>query len=379
VKALLVSPQPQILADLRSILEGSAHIVTVVTTTQAAISDIANEPPDVAFVAWDPTTSVLPMLAQAIRKSDEATRMCRFVVAMVEDDSSPTRMAAYEAGADEIVRTSAGHRELVGLLHLAERIVRLEQRLHSRVMDLESALRRLELAAVRRGQALAALLPTGGAASSFLLSQAWAKLEEILTVMCNDYLGGGFSLVARAGLPEPNCPGASITLTDVEHELIIGLFFGAPGSSARAIATAFCGDPELVDEAMQQDVLLELANSGMGAVKAAFSAEKFPFAGAVPKPIKLAAPDKWFEQADAKRALAFHSDKATVHVLVSVRHLPRTRVPAHSLREGMVLANDVANDAGLLIARAGTRLTETTAEKIARLVPKKIIELADVS
>jgi hypothetical protein len=54
------------------------------------------------------------------------------------------------------------------------------------------------------------------------------------------------------------------------------------------------------------------------------------------------------------------------------------RVQASSLREGMVVASDVTNDAGVLIVRAGTRLTETTAERIARLAPKKQIELTEI-
>lgn len=376
MKALVLADQPETLTRLWAALEELAYDVHVARSKQTALEEIATEPPDIAFVRWEPSDDLLTIIALAVREHNELTRSFRFVVAMLDDDTSAHRTAAYEAGADEIVRTNAGSRELVGLVRSAERIVRLEQRLHARIVDLESALRRLDLAPLRRSQALTALLPAAGAAGSFLLSRAWTRVDEVLTTMCNTYLQGGFSLVPRARLPPARSLGASISLTDVEHELTVELFFCASQSSARALAAAFSRSEELVDDEMVRDVLLELANSGMGAVTAAFSADKFVFAGAIPKPVLAEDAARGLEKADAQRVLAFHSRRATLHVLVTVRHLPRVIVTGCALREGMVLAVDVCNDAGVLIARAGTRLTETTAQTIARLAPKKPIELA---
>jgi hypothetical protein len=45
----------------------------------------------------------------------------------------------------------------------------------------------------------------------------------------------------------------------------------------------------------------------------------------------------------------------------------------------MVLAANVTNEAGTLIIAAGTRLTETSAERLRRTMPKLEIELADVA
>ena len=86
--------------------------------------------------------------------------------------------------------------------------------------------------------------------------------------------------------------------------------------------------------------------------------------------------DKLLDRAEAKRTLTFRRGAAAVHVVVAVRHQGRTKVCGSRLREGMVIASDVTTPAGVLLVRAGTRLTETAAEKIARLLPKTEVELA---
>ena len=126
-----------------------------------------------------------------------------------------------------------------------------------------------------------------------------------------------------------------------------------------------------------RDVLLELANSGMGALKAGFLGEEFRFAPSIPQILSGVDPIKQLEGAEATRVRAFHSETAVVYAVVTLKHQGRVRMHGARLKEGMVVASDVLNDAGLLLVRAGTRLTETTAEKLARMIPKREIELAE--
>ena len=117
----------------------------------------------------------------------------------------------------------------------------------------------------------------------------------------------------------------------------------------------------------------------MGAVKAAFLGEEYRFAAAIPESLVGVDPVKQLEGAEAKRVRAFRSDNAVVYAVVTLRHQGKIKLPASRLKEGMVVATDVLNDAGLLLVRGGTRLTETTAEKLARMIPKREIELADAA
>jgi len=298
---------------------------------------------------------------------------------MMGKDDADRRTAFYSAGVDDVAGPNVSAHELASRIKSVERIVRLERRLRERVRELESALSRLEMQAVRRGVAIAAATKGGQPqhGAPFLLTPSWTGMEEILEKMCLECLQAQFQLVAGVALPVSGSPGATVSLTDVEHELKIDLTFFAPATSARAIAAAFCGDASLVDDDVIRDVLLELTNCGMGAVKSAFLSDGYKFAGSTPKARVFGSIDALIKDVEAKRVLTYRSETSFVHCVVAVRRTPRVKIKAGSLREGMVVAVDVTSDAGTLIVPAGTRLTETSAERIRRLLPKADVELAD--
>jgi hypothetical protein len=258
--------------------------------------------------------------------------------------------------------------------------VRLERRLRERVRELESALTRLEMGAIHRAGGLpaGAKAPTAGQPTTFLLSPTWDGVEALLATTCTEYLKAPYQLVAGTSLPASGMSGAMISLTDVEHEIRVDLAMFAPQASAALITAAFCGDASMVDDDMTREVLLELANSGMGALKVGLLRDGFRFAASVPKPIAFVDAQSSLANAEAKRILMFRSETTVLHVILAVRRTPRVRVKAGLLREGMVLAANVTNDAGILIIAAGTRLTESSAERLRRMMPKLEIELADV-
>lgn len=372
---LLVSkgePPKELIADMQR--EG--HLVNSVTTPKAALDLMTRDPPDITLVSDELVGDNFPAILQKTLNADD---IYRSLVVVTGKDSADRRTALFAAGVDDVAGPNVSPRELASRIKSVERIVRLERRLRERVRELESALSRLEMQAVRRGVAIAAATKGGPPAQGtpFLLTPAWTGVEEILGKMCLEYLQVPFQLVAGVALPGSGSPGATVSLTDVEHELKIDLTFFAPASSARAIAAAFCGDPSIVDDEIIRDVLLELTNSGMGAVKSAFLNDGYKFAGATPKAKVFASIDQLIKDAEAKRALTYRSESSFVHAVVAVRRTPRVRIKASSLREGMVVAVDVVNEAGVLIIPAGTRLTETSADRIRRMVPKAEVELAD--
>lgn len=335
---------------------------------------IETEKPDIIVVACtDPASALAPIVA-SLRSLDDLA--FRSLLAVATSGTSEARAAAYEAGADDVVLGSAGARELADHVRSAERIVCLERKLRERVVELESALRRLALAAAVRGQGVAPPdpAPTRGGLR-FLLTNAWSQVDDILQRMCSEYLQHPYELVGGGGAIPQNRKGATIPLVDVENELSLDLTFVVSAESARTIALMFTGDPSMVDDDVTNDVLLELANSGMGAVRAAFLSEEFRFAASTPKTL-TGTTDCLLDKVEAKRVLIFRHESAVLHVVVAVRHQGRIKVRGSALKEGMVVACDVTNAAGILLVRAGTRLTETAAEKIARFAPMTEFELA---
>lgn len=370
---LVVEENKGELSALAETLLRSGHGVRIVHVS-AVGGVVTAEKPDITVVACtDPASSLAP-IAEALRGFDDLAY--RLLLAVVSSDTSEARSAAYDAGADDVALSSASPREMADHIRSAERIVRLERRLRERVVELESALRRLALAANVRAQGVAPVVsaPNRGGLR-LLLTQAWTQVDDILRSMCSEYLQSDYEQVVGSAVLPRDCMGATISLTDVENELSLELAFLVPPDAARSIAEMFTGDPSLVDDDVTKDVILELANSGMGAVRAAFLSEEFRFAASTPK-VLTGRIDKLLDRAEAKRTLTFRRGAAAVHVVVAVRHQGRTKVCGSRLREGMVIASDVTTPAGVLLVRAGTRLTETAAEKIARLLPKAEVELA---
>lgn len=375
---LIVTPASRPLPTLPGLLEQAGHQVRVVSDVRTAVTEIAREVPDVAIVPHLRDPAARTALMDALRSEGDEYR---YVLALLDEDTEALRAEAFESGADDVVVPGRSDLEVAAQMRPAGRILKLERHLRERIGELESALHRLTMSAEHRGRTVAATMaPLSTAENSILLTKAWTRVEEVLVRMCSEYLQTEFTSVVGTKLPPPNLGGASIALTDMPHELEVELAFLVPAASAKALAVAFfSGDESMVDADVIRDVVLELANSGMGAVKAAFLPEQYAFAGSVPKSFATLDAQKFLNGAEARRVLALRAGDAVLYLLATLRHKGRVRVLGAALREGMVLAADLKSDAGVLLARAGTRLTETTASKLARMVPWKEIELGDAA
>lgn len=364
--------------DLVDGLRQAGHLVSVATTAQTTLDAISRDPPDIAVVTYEGAGDHFNAILRSVTGSDD---MYRALVCLTQKDTPERRTALYAAGVDDVAGPAVAPQELATRVKSVERIVRLERKLIERSSEHESALSRLEMQAIRRGQVIAASARRGEKTQDvpFLLARSWTTMEDVLSSMCTEYLQRPFKLVTGLGDPAAGAPGAHISLTDVEHQVRLDLTFFSPPEAARAIAIAFCGDPSIVDDSVVRDVLLELANSGMGAVKSAFLHDGFKFSGAAPKSSVFAGVAHLFGEVEAKRALAYQSDDLLIHVFVAVRHTNRAKVKPHALREGMVVATDVLSEGGALLLAAGTRVTATSAARIQRLAPKIEVELADFS
>jgi DNA-binding NarL/FixJ family response regulator len=376
---LVIEQQAGELTNVGGSLRHGGHNVRVVQLS-AGDGVIAKEQPDITVVASGRTPAIIVPVKKALASFDDLA--FRSILAVVSEDTAAARNAAYAAGADDVVMSTASAAEFQNHIRSAERIVRLERRLRERVLELESALRRHTLATHLRSQSVAPASAGGSDGRGglrFLLAHSWTDVDDILRNTCTQYLQCKYDQVAGAVAVPPGCPGARIGLTDVENQLSLEITFFVPMDSARMIAAMFTGDVNLVDDEVTKDVLLELANSGMGAVRAAFLKEEFRFAASTPKAVISGAAETALQRVEAKRILTFRHRTAVVHAVVAVRHQGLVKILGSGLREGMVIANDIKNDAGLLLVRAGTRLTETSAEKIARLIPNKQVELAEAA
>jgi hypothetical protein len=75
--------------------------------------------------------------------------------------------------------------------------------------------------------------------------------------------------------------------------------------------------------------------------------------------------------------LALPEAGTNIVVVGAVHSKANQRVPASNLSEGMVIVHDVRNAGGMLLVPAGSRLTSSTAAKLAKVLgPKFFLEVA---
>lgn len=367
---------------LERIVEGVGHTIRIAKSGADAKAMIEESPPDIVLLDW-----MLPgihgeALTKHIRAIDNTKYI--YIVFVTSKNSMDAMRTAFAAGADDYMMKPVHRDELAARLRAAERIVRLETRLRERVLELESALRRLEVSAAMKGAVAVtahsmcppppapvdASLPSGLSETT-----TWPRLDEILQLSVNEFLMGEF--VQNGATPTHVDFDARITLTNVALGLEVALGFAADRGSAEALAQRLFGEPE--DDAMLQDLLGEIANTAMGAVKAAFSAEGQAFTAGIPTSGRGDGASWLAEHHPWHRGRVLDHEGVHLAITVAVRQRPTRELKAKELGEGMVLARDVKDDNGVLLVASGTRVSATLAGRLGRIAPNVRVQIIDAA
>ena len=117
------------------------------------------------------------------------------------------------------------------------------------------------------------------------------------------------------------------------------------------------------------DLMSELSNILMGAVKAEMGDDGLAFTGGLPEELSaeqvLASPAKY----GAQTAFTLQSGESLLTIHVGVRSKGNIQLESDDLAEGMVLAKDLFNEQGLLLANGGTRLSTSMVKRLRGLIP----------
>ncbi len=198
-------------------------------------------------------------------------------------------------------------------------------------------------------------------------SNAWKTAPEKLRIVCGQFLG---QAVTNASIGFDAAPAiekaSSIQLMSGAHAVQIRIGVGADSKSALTLAGKLFG-PDAKD--LVDDMLGEVANVMMGALKTHFSAEQLPFTGGLPVPLQpreLTVPTTPFSH---RHLFAFDIGGARLTLHLGMVAKETSGVPVRDLREGMITSRDIVNDRGLLLLKGGTRLSMTMIYKLMDLLP----------
>lgn len=219
-----------------------------------------------------------------------------------------------------------------------------------------------------------------GPSEKLMASTAWENLAATLADTLSQFFQTAVSSVTLPDrMPDP-AHASSITMSDVAHQIEMGVGMIADEASARKIAEDLFGDASLAeDEEMIADIIAELANLAMGGLKTSFSEEGFVFAGGIPKPHNLHGLQQFLAPYSSQRAASFSADNLGLIILVGLKRKHPIDVPADRLSEGMVLAEDFRAENGLTLLRSGTLLTASYAQRLGRCAGDRTIKVCDPS
>jgi CheY-like chemotaxis protein len=202
-------------------------------------------------------------------------------------------------------------------------------------------------------------------------SPIWTGIAVTIAEKLRDCAGLTFEEVDHAPLAPPY--RAALYMLDAarDTELQVGLF--AEHDMGTLLAARLVG-AESPDAGTISEVLAELGNNVCGGIKMRARDEGYMLTIGLPIADVPIASD--FASAFAVvRTCRFAAAGLRLDVIVGVQAAPVRAVESAHLSEEMVLAEDVMNATGVLVAAKGTRLTSVTAERIARHAPKRLVRI----
>ena len=203
--------------------------------------------------------------------------------------------------------------------------------------------------------------------------QAWSKLGALVAGDLSEMAGQRFAVTnAWPKRFAQQLRSATIPMSLAGDQLEVRVSIVVDAIALRWVKETLLGDVD-ASAAAADDALRELANTAGGALKRAALAENVALTTGIPSTDNSAPP---FEQHSCW-TLTLEGNDCCVAVVGEIRERANQRVAASQLAEGMILAHDVRNEGGILLVPAGSRLTNTSAVKLAKLLgPRFFLEVA---
>jgi CheY-like chemotaxis protein len=314
-----------------------AYRVEAVQDETTALSVIARESPRVIVFAVPPKGG--PDLARRLRAADASGQA--FLIAILEGSSAGKEVShLVAAGVHDFIRRPVIDADLIERIKAPARLIGWVRSLtlHA-AFDFSG---KLDLTQLR----------------------AWSNLGSIIA----DDLAqmAGQPLTVTEGWPkhfEGALYNATLPMSLAGDQLEVRISIIADERSLGWIRAALLGD-ENADLAAADDALRELANTASGTFKRAAACENIVFTTGLP----VSGSKDAFPGNSSCWCLSLGSDLVCLALAVQIVERANQRVPASKLTEGMVLAHDLRNDGGILLVPAGSRLSGTSAARLAKML-----------
>jgi CheY-like chemotaxis protein len=326
-------------------IRNAGHDVEDVAELGTALEIIRHEAFDVFVMHWPPANGA--DVVRHARAYDHGHRT--YVLALLERQPPSEIAAMMAAGVDDFARHPVSREELVARVEAPERI------------------RAWPPAARAEAGDWSALLDAGAVRT---FRQTGRIVADALAQMF-----GAFEIEEGWSTSLDGARTATVPLVLARDQVEVRVSLALTPWTMREAAGLLLDDRDACDAALD-DVVRELANSAGGALKHAALEENVLVALGLPRNDP---PTKATDEA-TRRWVARQPPNFEIGIVCEVCKRENQRVPASHLAEGMVVARDLKSRSGALIVAAGTRLTATTASRVARLLGNRfVVEVANAA
>jgi CheY-like chemotaxis protein len=329
------------------VLERASFIVEPFGDSNGAVVAIGREAPQVVVLAM--SGAGLPELIRLIRGADASGNA--YILAILDGTPAGREIGpVLAAGAHDFIRRPVIDAELAARAKAPTRMIKWAQSVAKpKVFDFSMA---IDIARLRMWQGMGSIVA-----------------EDFAQVV-------GQPLETAKGWPRrfgAGMRGATIamSLPSEQTEVRVSIVIDPP--TMAWVGAALLGDANAGEPAID-DVLRELANTAGGAVKRAALPESITLTTGIPT--NDHAP-RYHGEGVQCWTLTADGGKAAFAIVGEIRKRENQRVAASRLREGMVLVNDLRSESGALLVTAGSRLTSTTAMRLAQMLGERFfVEVA---
>jgi CheY-like chemotaxis protein len=315
-----------------------------VGSLKEALAAIARERPDVIVASIEPGGGA--DVVRQLRNAGDA-----HILALIDGDRRPWDIPTLlAAGADGVMRAPIAEAELLARVKQSPRRM------------------------ISRAQRMAAPALDRSAAAVVSGLQAWQNMGALAVNDIVQMVGEPLRVCDRAPSGfAGGLRGATIPMSLASANIEAHVSVVTDENGRHWLGRRLLGE-ERASEASLDDVLRELANVAGGALKRAALAESVILTTGLPlsnHAVRLTGHGVrcW--------TVTLEDGVERIAVVGELHHVETRRVPASGLREGMVLTCDLRSANGQLLVTAGSRLTNTTATRLAKLLGSRIfVEVA---
>jgi CheY-like chemotaxis protein len=302
-----------------------------------------------------------------------------YVIMLTSSGTDAVLETCFDAGVDDFIAKPLRPDTIVARMRAGERILALETSLRMKGRELETALRRIDIVAAQRALAKAAdaieAKPAPGATAldALLGTDSWRDVEAMMAGAMTDFFQAPF-VSARTHEHEGTPFVAEISLLEPTKQLELGLSIVIDEPSMKRLHLQLLGDEDLESA---KALVLEMSNSLMGVLKAAFMPHGFTFTGGIPSTETFAHSRAAFDKSIVRCRMAIANGPSDAEIWLRVKEKSNTTVRGRALKEGLVIGEDIRDGSGMLLIRAGSRLSQTMADRLAKLAPDLEVTVSD--